>query len=117
MFVGCAAQPRRAAGPSAGVLDVGPSPAYAPPAESAYAVDPAYAPDPLVTETPDAYAAVPAYDEPAGRAYAVRRGDTLWSIATRELGDGQRWRDIAAANPQVAATKLAVGQELVLPAF
>ncbi|KQY55743.1 hypothetical protein ASD11_14620 [Aeromicrobium sp. Root495] len=28
----------------------------------------------------------------------VRRGDSLWSIAERHLGDGQRWREVARLN-------------------
>ena len=30
--------------------------------------------------------------------YEVRRGDTLWSIATNVYGDGKRWPEIAQAN-------------------
>lgn len=30
----------------------------------------------------------------------VRSGDTLWGIAQEELGDGERYTDLAAANPQ-----------------
>ncbi|HVN10893.1 MAG TPA: LysM peptidoglycan-binding domain-containing protein [Kineosporiaceae bacterium] len=30
--------------------------------------------------------------------YVVRRGDTLWDIAERALGDGARWREVAANN-------------------
>lgn len=28
------------------------------------------------------------------RPYVIRRGDTLWAIAQRELGNGNRWREI-----------------------
>ena len=38
---------------------------------------------------------------PAARTYAVKRGDTLWSISTRLLGDGKRWREIVERNPSV----------------
>ena len=62
---------------------------------------------------------VPIEDDaaPAGgsRTYIVQRGDTLWSIANRELGDGQRWRDIRDANPTVDPDNLPVGTELRLP--
>ncbi|MEB3186255.1 MAG: LysM peptidoglycan-binding domain-containing protein [bacterium] len=38
-------------------------------------------------------------DKPrAASSYRVRRGDSLWSIATRELGSGYRWRSIVALN-------------------
>lgn len=33
-----------------------------------------------------------------GTAYLVQRGDTLWDIAERFLGDGLRWREIRDAN-------------------
>ena len=51
----------------------------------------------------------------AGGTYTIQKGDTLWSIATRVYGNGQRWQDIAAANPSVDPKRLIVGQQLVLP--
>ena len=54
---------------------------------------------------------------PAGpRIHTVARGDTFWSLAVRYLGDGQRWRDIQAANPGAVPTKLRIGQKIVIPA-
>ena len=53
--------------------------------------------------------------QPASRTYTIRKGDTLWSIAQREYGDGQRWKDISAANPSADPKKLAVGQQITLP--
>ncbi|MEX0886330.1 MAG: LysM domain-containing protein [Phycisphaeraceae bacterium] len=50
-----------------------------------------------------------------GSTYTVRQDDTLWSIAVREYGDGQRWQDIRDANPNVDANNLPVGTELTLP--
>ena len=47
--------------------------------------------------------------------YTVVAGDTLFSIASRELGDGGRWRDIVSANPGLAPDRLRVGQVLELP--
>ncbi len=47
--------------------------------------------------------------------YTIRRGDTLWSIAQRVYHDGQRWREILAANPGLQPTKMRVGQVIVLP--
>ena len=53
---------------------------------------------------------------PAGQqTYTVRKGDTLWAIATRVYGNGQKWVDIAQANPSIDPAKLAVGQQLILP--
>ena len=69
--------------------------------------------NPLGTHLPQSYA--PGYGAPYGGTYTVARGDTLWRIAQHQLGSGQRWRDLAAANPGVDPTKLAVGQTLVIP--
>ena len=49
------------------------------------------------------------------RSYTIQKGDTLWSIAQREYGNGQKWRDISAANASVDPTKLIVGQQITLP--
>ena len=49
------------------------------------------------------------------RTYTVREKDTLWSIAKRHLGDGQRWRDILAVNPGLEPRKLMSGQTIKLP--
>jgi len=48
--------------------------------------------------------------------YTVEKGDTLWSIAKRYLGDGKRWKDIVSSNPGLDPKKLKVGQKIVLPA-
>jgi len=48
-------------------------------------------------------------------SYTIIRGDTLWSIAVRELGNGQRWREISALNPGLNPNKLRVGQTITLP--
>jgi len=44
--------------------------------------------------------ATPACPPAAGdrRTYTVEDGDSLWRIAERQLGDGQRWREIYALN-------------------
>jgi lysozyme family protein/nucleoid-associated protein YgaU len=56
---------------------------------------------------------------PTGRPYNVRSGDTLWAIAQRELGNGNRWREIKKADgstfTQAEAQTLWVGQLLYLP--
>ncbi len=48
-------------------------------------------------------------------AYQIRKGDTLWSIAMRFYGNGQRWIDIARQNGIRQADVLHVGQTLRLP--
>ena len=47
--------------------------------------------------------------------YTVRAGDTLWSIAASKLGDGNRWRDIAALNSLADPDEIVPGQILKLP--
>jgi len=57
---------------------------------------------------------------PAGahRRYTVRRHDSLWSIAERELGDPLRYREIAALNPHLGPDfQIHAGDVLSLPAF
>jgi LysM repeat protein len=51
----------------------------------------------------------------SNRACVVQKGDTLRSIARRELGDERRWKEIASANPGVDPKKLAIGARLKLP--
>jgi nucleoid-associated protein YgaU len=48
--------------------------------------------------------------------YVVRAGDTLSSIASRVLGDGNRWREILSANPGLNPKRLFVGKSLRVPA-
>jgi len=51
-----------------------------------------------------------------GISYIVQPGDTLFNIAERKLGDGNRWTEIK--NPDGTApnpTQLQPGQELCLP--
>ncbi|MDP6544834.1 MAG: LysM domain-containing protein [Phycisphaerae bacterium] len=47
--------------------------------------------------------------------YTIKKKDTLWSIAAKYLGNGQRYREILATNPGLDAKKLAVGQTIKLP--
>ena len=64
--------------------------------------------------TPPVPVATPAPAE-SPRMYIVQKGDTLWKIAVSVYGDGQRYRDIEAANPGLVPNKMKVGQKLVLP--
>jgi nucleoid-associated protein YgaU len=52
----------------------------------------------------------------AGREYVIKSGDTLEAIARSQLGDGQKWRAIVAANPGINPTNLKIGQKIRLPA-
>lgn len=52
----------------------------------------------------------------AGREYVVKSGDTLEAIARAQMGDGQKWKSIVAANPGINPTNLKIGQKLRIPA-
>ncbi len=49
-------------------------------------------------------------------SYTVKKGDTLHSIAKRELGSETKWKDLLAANPSLDPKKLKIGMSLQLPA-
>lgn len=73
----------------------------------------AAAPQPVDTAVPTPCAA-----PSTTGAYVVAAGDDLWSVATTLLGDGTRWRELAAANPVVLADptrRLEPGTRLLLP--
>ncbi len=48
------------------------------------------------------------------KAYTVKRGDTLWGIAARELGDGRRYQEIMEING-LRSTLIHRGKKLWLP--
>jgi nucleoid-associated protein YgaU len=57
----------------------------------------------VVAESPAGSAAV-VVDEPfapAGRNHTVGSRQTWWGLAVHHLGDGRRWREIAALNPEL----------------
>jgi len=68
------------------------------------------------TEMPDG----PSDDAAAGgntRAYTIQSGDSLWSIAQKQLGKGGRYTEILKLNPKLnAKSNLVVGSRLTLPA-
>ena len=41
----------------------------------------------------------------APRTVVVQRGDTMWKLAEVNLGDGRRWRELAAVNPSISDPK------------
>jgi nucleoid-associated protein YgaU len=53
------------------------------------------------------------------KASSIRRGDSLWRIAKRELGKGHRWREIRTAHgghlTERAAKRLQIGTPVYLP--
>jgi nucleoid-associated protein YgaU len=52
---------------------------------------------------------------PVQRKVAVQRGDTLWDIAKRELGDGNRYRELAKANSISNPKSIKPGQLIAIP--
>ena len=48
------------------------------------------------------------------KTWTVRRGDTLWAIASSLYGDGTRWREIARKNGVADPRKLQIGTVLTL---
>lgn len=46
--------------------------------------------------------------------YTVKKGDTLWRIAERELGDGTRYKEIKSLN-NLTTNSIHIGQVLRLP--
>lgn len=50
----------------------------------------------------------------AGRTYTVRKGDSLWTIAAKQLGSGSRYTEIKALNGLTSDT-IHAGQVLKLP--
>jgi len=51
-------------------------------------------------------------DAPKFRNVTVQKGDTLWSIATRELGNGSKAKQIQDANPGLNAANLKPGASI-----
>jgi len=81
-------------------------------------VTPAPAPAQPVAATPaPVVPAQPASPVPADRSVTVVKGDTLWAIAARELGDGRRWREIHEANRGIIKDPNMIfpGQKFVIP--
>jgi LysM repeat protein len=75
------------------------------------------APDLVIQTPPPAQAARAraAETKPAERTYTVAAGDTLWAIATRLLGKGQRWGEIAEKNGIRDPRALKIGTVLKVP--
>lgn len=83
-------------------------------------------PSPLASPLPDFSEMLPAFPsipEPGWGQFTVtaetvrvQRGDTLWKIAERHLGNGKDWGRIAAANPELMnPNRIQIGQQLRLP--
>ncbi|MFI9510415.1 LysM peptidoglycan-binding domain-containing protein [Nocardia sp. NPDC052566] len=75
--------------------------------------DPLPAPEPAAA-APAAHEEVPP-PPPAAQTYTVEPGDTLWSIAERFYGDGNRYQEIANASGIDNPDAINVGQVLTIP--
>jgi len=51
------------------------------------------------------------------RIYTIKKGDTLWKIAEKELGSGHRWRYLFELNKDKIKnpSKLEVGKKIIIP--
>lgn len=80
---------------------------------------PAPEPEPAAEEVAE-QAAAPAAEEvppppPAAQTYTVEPGDTLWAIAERFYGDGNRYQEIADASGVDNPDVISPGQVLTIP--
>ena len=50
------------------------------------------------------------------RLYLIVEGDSLWSIAQKQLGKGDRYNEILALNPELSIEALKVGTRIKIPA-
>jgi len=106
-------RPPAAPAPSVTVTPVTPAPV----APAAPAPQPAPKPSPAVKPSPKPAPAKPsAPPAAAARTYTVKQGDSLWTIASRELGDGRKAEEIARVNGLQAPYSIRVGDKLKLPA-
>ena len=52
-------------------------------------------------------------------AYIISKGETLWELAEKYLGSGERWREIKTETGQVftesSAEVIPIGQKLIIP--
>ncbi len=120
LFAGCAQDPSSS---DPGMHAGGP-----PPLRGTDQLRPAPAPARIETTPPETVAAAPATAEsvspqpvapapqPVVKTHTLQKGDTLWSLATKYLGDGKRWPEIVALNPGLEPKTLTVGKTVNIPA-
>jgi len=77
---------------------------------------PGAAPDRPAASDPNPSTSAQSEAKPSNATWKVGRGESLWKIAERTLGDGKRWREIAELNPAIDPDRLELGALLKLPA-
>ncbi len=69
------------------------------------------------TEMPDGPASGGSIANGNTRVYTIQSGDSLWSIAQKQLGNGSRFNEIIKLNSKLTAkSNLVVGSKIKLPA-
>lgn len=68
----------------------------------------------ITTESGGTVVATDDVQEPSYITYKVKRGDSLWSIAKANLGNGSRWPEIKSLN-NLTSNTIYAGQTLKLP--
>jgi len=68
------------------------------------------------TTTPTSVSTETTQTAAPSNTYTVQKGDSLWSIAQKELGSGFKWVEIKEANDLKDANDIREGQQLVIPA-
>lgn len=53
--------------------------------------------------------------KPEVKEYVIKKGDTFWGIAKKELGNACRWEEIQKLNPLMKPRKLKIGSTIKLP--
>jgi len=113
LMVAAGCQQQQASKPmtDSAALDVTPAPeqvAYSSPAPMQ-----TMTPDPALASAPQASAA--SDGSATGNTYTIKKGDTLWRIASTKYGSGKKWHEIADANPGLSPSTLRVGETITLP--
>lgn len=49
------------------------------------------------------------------KTHRVKKGDTMWDMAEKYLGDGKRWKEIAKLNNMKSGWDLRVGKDIKIP--
>ena len=70
---------------------------------------------PAVAAKPGSDAGPTVQAGPGERTYTVKKGDSLYSIAKKELGSAANWKEIQKLNGDVSSSDLKIGQTLKLP--